>query len=140
MGFKYTHRVYNDVQDTTATEQQVLALLAHFADDKTGQCFPSIETLARQSHLHRATVMRSLDSLKEKGYLKWISGGRKKSGRVLSNLYKLTLPKPAPKRDETVLSEFWEDVDNSSSRVAQRYGYPSHSATPTRRTVRHYHI
>ncbi|MCR5752895.1 MAG: helix-turn-helix domain-containing protein [Kiritimatiellae bacterium] len=130
MGFKYTHRVYNDVQDTTATEQQVLALLAHFADDKTGQCFPSIETLARQSHLHRVTVIRCLDSLKEKGYLKWISGGRKKSGRVLSNLYKLTLPKHAPKRDKTVLSEFWEDVDNSSSRVAQRYGYPLHSATP----------
>ena len=98
--------------------------------------FPSIETLARQSHLHRVTVIRCLDSLKQKGLLKWISGGRKKSGRVLSNLYKLTLPKPAPKRDETVLSEFWEDVDNSSSRVAQRYGYPSHSATPTRRTVR----
>ena len=69
MGFKYTHRVYNDVHDTTATEQQVLALLAHFADDKTGQCFPSIETLARQSHLHRATVMRCLDSLKEKGLI-----------------------------------------------------------------------
>ena len=69
MGFKYTHRVYNDVQDTTATEQQVLALLAHFADDKTGQCFPSIETLARQSHLHRVTVIRCLDALKRKGYL-----------------------------------------------------------------------
>ena len=36
MGFKYTHRVYHDVHDTTATEQQVLALLAHFVDDKTG--------------------------------------------------------------------------------------------------------
>jgi predicted amidohydrolase len=36
MGFKYTHRVYNDVHDTTATEQQVLALLAHFADDEEG--------------------------------------------------------------------------------------------------------
>ena len=130
MGFKYTHRVYNDVQDTTATEQQVLALLAHFADDKTGQCFPSIETLARQSHLHRATVMRSLDSLKGKGYLKWITGGRKKRGRVLSNLYKLMLPKPTPKRNETVLSEFWEDVDNLPSRVAQRNGYQLHSATP----------
>ncbi len=136
MGFKYTHRVYNDVQDTTATEQQVLALLAHFADDKTGQCFPSIETLARQSHLHRATVMRSLDSLKGKGYLKWITGGRKKRGRVLSNLYKLTLPKPTPKRNETVLSEFWEDVDNSQSRVALCDGYPSHSATPHSRTAR----
>ena len=129
MGFKYTHRVYNDVQGTTATEQQVLALLAHFADDRTGQCFPSIETLARQSHLHRATVIRCLDSLKQKGFLKWLPGGRKKKGRVLSNLYKLTLPKPAPKREETVFSEFWEDVDNSPSSVAQRDPYPSHSAT-----------
>ena len=129
MGFKYTHRVYNDVQGTTATEQQVLALLAHFADDRTGQCFPSIETLARRSHLHRATVIRCLDSLKQKGLLKWLPGGRKKKGRVLSNLYKLTLPKPAPKREETVLSEFWEDVDNSPSSVAQRDPYPSHSAT-----------
>ena len=64
MGFKYTHRVYKDVHDTTATEQQVLALLAHFVDDRTGQCFPSIDTLARQSHLHRVTVIRNLDSLK----------------------------------------------------------------------------
>ena len=50
--------------------------------------------------------------------------------------YKLTLPKPAPKRDETVLSEFWEDVDNSQSRVAHCDGYPSHSATPHSRTAR----
>ena len=136
MGFKYTHRVYNDVHDTTATEQQVLALLAHFADDKTGQCFPSIETLARQSHLHRATVMRCLDSLKQKGYLKWISGGRKKKGRVLSNLYKLTLPKPAPKRGEPELEGFWGDADDSDARVAQRDPHPSHSATPHSRTAR----
>ncbi|MBQ7623434.1 MAG: helix-turn-helix domain-containing protein [Bacteroidales bacterium] len=136
MGFKYTHRVYHDVHDTTATEQQVLALLAHFVDDKTGLCYPSIETLARQSHLSRATIMRNLDSLKQKGYLKWISGGRKKKGRVLSNLYKLTLPKPAPKREETELAEFWEDVDNSKSRVSQCDPYPSHSETPHRLTVR----
>ena len=136
MGFKYTHRVYHDVHDTTATEQQVLALLAHFVDDKTGLCYPSIETLARQSHLSRATIMRNLDSLKQKGYLKWISGGRKKKGRVLSNLYKLTLPKPAPKREEVELAEFWEDVDNSKSRVSQCDPYPSHSETPHRLTVR----
>lgn len=136
MGFKYTHRVYNDVHDTSATEQHVLALLAHFANDKTGLCFPSIVTLARQSHLSRATVMRALDSLRQKGYLKWVSGGRKKKGRVLSNLYKLTLSKPAPKREEIELAEFWEDVDNSESRVSQCDGYPSHSETPHRFTVR----
>ncbi len=97
---------------------------------------PSDEALARQSHLHRVTVIRCLDALKRKGYLKWISGGRKKRGRVLSNLYKLTLPKPAPKRNETVLSEFWEDVDNSHSRVSHCDGYPSHSETPHSLMVR----
>ena len=65
----------------------------------------------------------------QEGYsINW--GGRKKKGRVLSNLYKLTLPKPAPKREEVELAEFWEDVDSSQSRVAQRYPYPLHSATP----------
>ena len=44
-------------------------------------------------------------------------------------------PKPAPKRDETVLSEFWEDVDNLPSRVPERDGYQSHSGTPHRSTV-----
>ena len=42
----------------------------------------------------------------------------------------------AAKREETVLSEFWEDVDNSPSRVPERDGYPSHSGTPHRPTVR----
>ena len=60
---------------------------------------------------------------------------RKKRGRVLSNLYKLTLPKHALKRNETVLSEFWEDVDNLPSSVALCDGYPSHSATPHSRTA-----
>lgn len=109
MGFKYTHRVYNDVQGTTPTEQQVLALLAHIADDRTGTCFPSIETLARQSHLHRVTVMRALNGLKERGLLKWISGGRKKKGRVLSNLYKLELPEPLPKTHDPDTEQYWSD-------------------------------
>ncbi len=119
MGFKYTHRVYNDVLDTTAAEQNVLALLAHFADDKTGKCFPSTSTIARMTRLHRSSVMRSLDSLKQRGYLKWISGGRSKNGRAVSNLYQLTLPDPAPKRKKVEFAEFWDDEDSSKSRVAR---------------------
>ena len=34
MGFKYTHRVYNDVHDTTATEQQVLAKQARIYESQ----------------------------------------------------------------------------------------------------------
>ena len=51
-------------------------------------------------------------------------------GTVRAPIHKLTLPKLAPKRDEIVLSELWEDVDNSPSRVALCNWYPLHSATP----------
>ena len=47
------------------------------------------------------------------------SGERKKRGKVLSNLYKLTLPKRTPKAEEEEVFELWDDVDNSESRVSQ---------------------
>ena len=59
------------------------------------------------------------------------SGERKKRGKVLSNLYKLTLPKRTPKAEEEEVFEPWDDVDNSESRVSQCDPSQSHSATPT---------
>ena len=130
MGFKYTDRVYRDVHDTSPTEQMVLLALAHCADDKTGQCFPSVDTLVKRTHLGRSTVNRCLDSLRGKKLLEWIPGGRKKSGRVLSNLYRLRLPKRTPKAEEEVVFESWDDVDNSADCVPERDTYPSRSGTP----------
>ena len=119
-----------DVVGTSATEQLVLLALAHAADDKSGECFPSLETLAKRTHLNRSSVRRSLDSLKERGLLKWISGGRKKNGRVLSNLYKLNLPRKTKKQEEDVVFESWDGVDNSQGWVPERDGYPSQRETP----------
>ena len=136
MGFKYTDRVYKDVRSTSGTEQAVLALLAHFADDKTGQCFPAINTLAEQTRLNRATVFRILDSLKEKGLVKWITGGRQKNGRAVSNLYKIVLPKSTPKSVDKVVFASWNDDIPDEGRVAQCDPHPSQCATPPRRTVR----
>ena len=127
MGFKYTDRVYRDVVGTSATEQLVLLALAHAADDKSGECFPSLETLAKRTHLNRSSVRRSLDSLKERGLLKWISGGRKKNGRVLSNLYKLNLPRKTKKQEEDVVFESWDGVDNSNDWGSQCTPYQAHS-------------
>ena len=139
MGFKYTDRVYRDVHDTSPTEQLVLLALAHCANDKTGQCFPSVDTLVKRTHLNRSTVRRGLDALKERGLLTWSSGGRKKRGRVLSNLYMLTLPKHSKKAEEESdneqLEEVFEDVDNSESRGAQCAPYQAHSETAQGRTV-----
>ena len=69
--------------------------------------FAKMKVTSRQTHLSRATVIRCLNALKRKGYLQWIPGGRLKRGRVLSNLYQLTLPKPTPKRGKEELAEFW---------------------------------
>ena len=92
MGYHYTQRVYDFVRDTTSTQQAVLVALAHRADDKTGKCFPKQETLAGWTRLSRSSVDRALNGLRSLGYLKWVCGGRKKSGRALSNSYTLTLP------------------------------------------------
>ena len=130
MGFKYTDRVYKFVTGTTPTEQLVLAVLAHIVNDRNGEGFPSITTIVERSHLGRSTVMRSLDALRDKGLIKWKTGGRTKNGRVLSNLYALTLPKSQKERSKPSDAERWEDVDNSQGWVPERDGYPSQRETP----------
>ena len=136
MGFHYTDRVFKYVKGTKGSEQLVLLALAHCADDKTGKCYPSLETLAKRTHLHRSTVIRNLDVLKKMRFITWESGGRKKKGCALSNLYKLTIPKKTVKQEEDAVSESWDDVDNSQDMVAQCDPYPSHSATTNSRTAR----
>ena len=130
MGFKYADRVYRCVKDTSPTEQLVLLALAHCANDKTGECFPSLVTLVNRTHLGRSTVIRSLDVLKAKGLIRWASGGRKKGGRALSNLYALTLPKCAPRKAASNVDEdIDKSVDNDDGTVPQRDPYPSQSGT-----------
>lgn len=137
MGFKYTDRVYKGVRNTKGTEQAVLALLAHFADDKTGECFPAQETLAERTRFSRATVVRALNALKAKGYLVWITGGRRKNGRVCSNLYKLVLPKATPKRVDKFEFLSWNDEIPGVDRVSQCDTPVSHSDTSQCLTLIH---
>ena len=124
MGFKYTERVYRAVTDTSPTEQAVLAYLAHRADDKTGKCFPSGERIMSETHFSRAAVMRALDALREKGVLRWVSGGRTKGGRALSNLYTLNLP-PL----EMAVDNSKKDAHEEKARVSQRDNAVSHRET-----------
>ena len=133
MGFHYVDRVLKYVEDTTATEQHVLTVLAQLADDKTGQCYPSAATIARYSHLGRSTIMRSLDSLKDKGLIQWKSGGRKKSGHALSNLYSLNVPCSQPrKKTETSVPERDGDLSQSGTMQCPTAGLCS---VPERDTI-----
>jgi hypothetical protein len=48
-------------------EMQVMAALRHFADDDTGECFPSVKTLAIETGLAKSRVSAALSVLTEIG-------------------------------------------------------------------------
>ena len=117
MSMKLLEAVYQlDKNATTATEQAVLAALAFRANDKTHLCFPKQETIAAMTHLHRATVVSCLNSLRERGFLEWKSGGltkkRGKYGQPLANDYTLKIPVG---KEKTKVNEQKEPVHNSGA-------------------------
>ena len=89
MGYHYTERLFKLVRNTDSTQQLVLAVLAHRTDDRTGQCYLSIDEIAERARLHRATVIKVLDDLRPR-LLTWVK--RVGKDKRLSNLYTLKLP------------------------------------------------
>jgi len=77
------------IHDTTPTEQSVLAALAFYHNSKTGRCDPSRTTIGEMTHFGKSSVRRALDTLKEKNYISWISGGKGKRNESDSNKYTL---------------------------------------------------
>jgi hypothetical protein len=135
-------------QQPTATTTQKFVLLAmcEFADS-TGLCWPSMQTLARMTGVHRATVARCIDELVTSGLL------MRATGRGKSNTYRLQLTAPRLP-SESRSSALWDEsidaknvvafpgVSHSatpqlSTGVAECDTYLSHSATPRGRRVSH---
>jgi len=56
-------------QDLTTIEAFVAMILLTHRNNKTGLCFPSQSTLARESKSSRSTVIRAIAGLREKGVL-----------------------------------------------------------------------
>lgn len=62
----------------------------HMAMDGSG-CFPSYQTIADESGLHRATVIRHVEKAEEAGYLE-VTGRVDAVGDATSNLYRPIMP------------------------------------------------
>lgn len=73
----------------------VLIQLAERHNKDSGQCNPSIKTLAEDCEMDRTTVMRHLDVLAELGLITRESSGNDDGGRA-NNRYTLHMPKIAP--------------------------------------------
>jgi DNA-binding transcriptional ArsR family regulator len=62
--------------------------LADYSNNKTGECFPKMETLAKTLKRSVRTVQRHLHLLKEKGLIEFVER-RRDRGRFSSYLYRL---------------------------------------------------
>lgn len=68
MSFKHTAAAI-EADGLTHTEKLVLIILAEYADNETGECFPSRDTIARKAMVAPDTVGRLCASLRDKGLI-----------------------------------------------------------------------
>ena len=76
-------------QQLPTNEKFILIMLANYASNDEGECFPAIETLMRETSLARTTVRKCLHSLQTKGYIS--AHERWSNGRQLSNSYRMVV-------------------------------------------------
>jgi hypothetical protein len=76
-------------QQLPTVEKFILIMLANYASNDDGDCFPAIDTLMRETGLARSTVQRGLKSLAESGYIS--AHERWANGRQLSNSYRMAM-------------------------------------------------
>lgn len=63
-----------------ASDKSVYLVLSHFADNITGECFPSRNTLLKLSGMSDRTLRNAIKNLENAGYIsvksRYVSGGR----------------------------------------------------------------
>lgn len=64
-------------------------MLANYASNDDGDCFPAIDTLMNETGLARSTVKKCLGNLETKGFI--TSHERWSNGRQLSNSYRMAM-------------------------------------------------
>lgn len=79
---------YNKVSsaDVPATARTVYRALLRYANRKTWSCYPSINTLAKDTGLSKATIIRQLKNLEKNNLIIKIHRTRKDNGKT-SNMY-----------------------------------------------------
>ena len=131
-----------DDSDLTLHELAVYMVLLRFRDHKTGECFPSLSTIADRARVSRETVKRTIPQLEKKGMVKV---SRKKQGtKNLPNLYRVAAPRAKAKtpsfaeaKETGGVSQTLPPVDNSAGggvsqtlgRVSQTLGVGSDRAS-----------
>lgn len=79
-----------DQETGSATRKLVLIKLCDNADERTGECYPSVGTIARICECSRRTAQRHLRQLEDDGYISTVRfGGRDGNGNNVSAKYRI---------------------------------------------------
>lgn len=101
--------------DLPPTLRHVGLTLSLHMNERGGSAFPSHTTLARETGLHRATVIKALGDLEARGYVEREPGG----GRGHTTTYRATVPAETVAHDDgSELSTIGQTVAVSVERVA----------------------
>lgn len=65
--------------------------LSDYADNRSGFCYPRMDTIARTLRIHVRTVQRHLHRLEELGLVQFVKRRRTTSGKFQSWVYRLVL-------------------------------------------------
>src|SRR5262245_52598640 len=68
-----------------------IVISTHF-NNGTAECFPALPTIARETGVHRTTVLKAIATLARRGHLKVKQGG----GRGWANAYSMVVREPYP--------------------------------------------
>lgn len=86
----------------SSTERLVVLAVARYRDAKTGECYPSCDSIARDTGLDERTVRRVLDGLRGRGgaavRVQWAQPSRRTSRRYTIELQHLRQRTPRPDR------------------------------------------
>lgn len=102
------------------TTRHVLLTLSLHMNERGGSCFPSVETLARETDLNRATIIRQLQIAETDGWLVV----ERSAGRT-SNRYEAAIPSPSATVEEAATVAHNDGCEPSNRRPLR----PSHKTT-----------
>lgn len=92
MSIKLMAMVWDDHSgNLTGIEKSILLRLADFAADNGTQIFPSLTTISQDTSHSRSTVIRTLQALESKKYIK--KTNRQKNVTNITNLYRIDIDK-----------------------------------------------
>ena len=120
-----------DIEDPLA--KFILVLLSNRHNQDTGDCFPSLARLCKDSAVSRSTAIRKLEWLEQNGFIKAIER-RRADGTRTSNAYRLLFindPEPLDEGDKTKTKRLPVDDFRPNDRTIQslRERYPHHDTT-----------